>query len=92
MKSLFCGGPLSINQALREADRELFSSSEKLSAIYKFLQDSTILYENNKSVYKEENMLTMKNVHGLELNHKYVLANQNVLFDLMSCEVQKCRH
>lgn len=87
MKILFCGGPLSINQALREADRELFSSGEKLSTIYEFLQDFTVLYESNKSVYKEENMLTMKNVHGLELNHQYVLTNQSVLFDLMSCEV-----
>jgi len=91
MKSLFCGSPLSINQALRETDIELFISGEKLSTIYEFLQISTIFYESNKSVYKEENMLAMKTVHGLELNHQYVPTNQNAFFDLMSGEVQKYR-
>lgn len=91
-ESLFCGGPLSVNQELHEADRELFSRGEKLSTIYEFLQVSTILYESNKSVYKEENTLKMKNVHGLELNHQYVLTNQSLLFDLTSCELQKYRH
>jgi hypothetical protein len=80
-----------VNQILLEADREFFSSGEKLSTIYEFLQVSTILYESNKSIYKEENMLTMKNVHGLELNHQYIPKKQSVLFDLMSCEVQKYR-
>jgi len=88
MKSLFCGSPLSINQALCERDIELLISGEKLSAIYEFLQVSTIFYESNKSVYKEENMLAMKR---LELNHQYVPTNQNVFFDLMSGEVQKYR-
>ena len=57
-----------------------------------FLQVPTMLYESNKSVYKEENVLTMKNVHGLELKHQYIPTKQSALFDLMSCEVQKYRH
>jgi len=65
---------------------------KKLSTIYEFLQVSTISYENNKSVYKEEKMLAMKTVHGIELNHQYVPTNHTVFFDLTSFEVQKYRH
>jgi hypothetical protein len=86
-------GPLSINRALREADREFFSSGENLSTIYdvsvyKFPQ----FLRGNKSLYKDGNMLEMKNIHGLELNHQYVTTNQSEFFDFTSCEVQKYRH
>jgi hypothetical protein len=60
-------GPLSVNRALREGDREFFSSGVNLSNIYIYKRVFTSFHNfvrGNKSLYKEGNMLEMKNVQG----------------------------